>query len=278
MAHRIHRVLSVTSFMAAVVLMTPAVWSQNQNQYDADEQRAERNNPGSQQYDRPYNERDAQRDMRDRRRDDQYNDRTQEGRFGDRGDGRENTYSGDDQSWAERRQDRRDQRGNEDGPAGLGVMLDSSDGVIEVREVARRSPAARAGIERGDQIVSVNGRQITSPQQLTQMIRQEEPGSQVDIRIRRDGQQQTVTAELESLRDALDTLERGRIERGQGEEEFYSNSPPWSDDELMQHVNQLERQVDAMREQIEDLRNMLDNDPSQQRFSQRNERDSRFRD
>jgi hypothetical protein len=80
------------------------------------------------------------------------------------------------------------------------------------------------------------------------------------------------------MRAALDSLQRGVYDQWQTEEEFYANSPPWSGDELMDHVNQLERQVNAMRDQIDDLRNMLNSDPSQQRFSQRNERNSRRRD
>jgi membrane-associated protease RseP (regulator of RpoE activity) len=203
--------------------------------------------------------------------------------MGYRDDGRDNTFRDDDQSWADRRQERRAERNEEDGPAGLGVMLDTSNGAIEVREVAPNSPAERAGIRQGDQIIAINGSRVDSPQQLTQLVRQEQPGSQVDIRIRRNGQEERLTARLESLRQALDSMERGGAQwsdqgRWSPEEEFYSNAPPWSDDELMEHVNQLERQVNEMREQISDLRKMLDNDPSQQRFSQRQQRDSRYRD
>jgi C-terminal processing protease CtpA/Prc len=271
--------------VVALGLAVPTAWSQNQNQFDADQQRATRNDQGREQYqsqdsDRPYNEQN-------------YNDQNyQSGRGGQaevreelRDDSQEGTFQ--DESRAERRQERREERSEEDGPAGLGVMLDVNQDEVEVREVARNSPADKAGIQRDDQIIAVNGQRIESPQQLTQLIREEEPGARVEIRIRRDGQQETLTAQLESLRQALDTMEQRGGEEGfernrwSPEEEFYSNSPPWSDDELIQHVDQLERQVNAMRQQIEDLRSMLNDDPSQRRFStsQRDRRDdSRIRD
>jgi C-terminal processing protease CtpA/Prc len=229
-------------------------------------------------------DRDSQSNAQDRsqydRREDQSNQRSsnqQSSNQRSRQDQQSRTYRDD----SERNERWSNNENDENRPAGLGVMLDASQGDVEVRDVAPNSPADRAGIERGDQILAVNGREIEGVQQLTRMIRDEDPGSRIEIRIRRDGEQRTVNARLESLRQALDSMDRGRQESGQYQESFYGNSPPWDDNEIMRHVDIMERQVERMKQEIEDLRTMLSDDPSQRRFStsQRERRnDSRMRD
>jgi membrane-associated protease RseP (regulator of RpoE activity) len=59
-------------------------------------------------------------------------------------------------------------------------------------------PAARAGIESGDIILSIGGTPIENPEDLGQTVRTHEPGDVVDIVLERDGERQTVTARLGS--------------------------------------------------------------------------------
>jgi hypothetical protein len=97
--------------------------------------------------------------------------------------------------------------------AALGVLLDMrypQDAVVQ--RVYRDSPAERAGIRPGDEITSVNGRDIYSPQHLTRVVRQLEPGSSVEIeytrRVRR------VADIALASRDVLDDRQRDeRISR-----------------------------------------------------------------
>ena len=274
------RKICVPITLVLVIACIPAAglaqYSQDRNQQQENQSRQSRDQDYRQ--DDRSSDRDTNHSFRDRRE-----DRIEErGRFDDRD--RQDDRFRDDSRRAERRQERRDDRNS---PAGLGVVLDMYQDDVEVRDVAPGSPADRAGIRRGDQILAVNGQRINGPEQLAQLVREEDPGSRVDIRIRRDGEQRNLTAELEPLREALGSMDRDIAGRGsrdsqqqdrrRSNESFFDNNPPWSDDELMQHVEQLERQVEAMREQIDDLRSMLSDDPSQRRFSQRRD-ESRFRD
>ncbi|MDX2194354.1 MAG: S41 family peptidase [Gemmatimonadales bacterium] len=77
--------------------------------------------------------------------------------------------------------------------AGLGIQIDVRDGWITVVAPLPESPAERAGIETGDQIVEVDGKSTEGwkNDQAVKTLRGE-PGSRVKIRVRRAG----VTAPL----------------------------------------------------------------------------------
>ena len=85
----------------------------------------------------------------------------------------------------------------------LGVTLAPSSGAgVLITEVEPASPAARAGIRDGDYILSIDGKQVSSPRELTSMIRQMQPGDRVQIVRWRSGREQTVTATLAARRTA----------------------------------------------------------------------------
>jgi serine protease Do len=65
-----------------------------------------------------------------------------------------------------------------------------------VTEVTSGSPADAAGIEQGDVIVSINGKSVTSADQLTTTIQADAPGTRVTIGLYRGSTQMTVTATL----------------------------------------------------------------------------------
>ena len=136
------------------------------------------------------------------------------------------------------------------------------------RRDAQNSPAEQAGIEQGDQIVEVDNTHINGPEQLVRVVSRANPGEQVEIRLIRDGQEQTVRARLESRREALNMGQRRQGDRmGQSERFYRGGSPPWSGDDLRSHVQQLDRQVEMLRSEIRDLRAMIDDDPSSRNFS-----------
>lgn len=69
------------------------------------------------------------------------------------------------------------------------------DGVLVTR-VVEDSPAARAGLRKGDILVSFNSRTIASPDQLRELVTDAGPGRTVALRIVRDGEKRTLSAEL----------------------------------------------------------------------------------
>jgi membrane-associated protease RseP (regulator of RpoE activity) len=66
----------------------------------------------------------------------------------------------------------------------------------EVGVVEDGGPAALAGLESGDVILSIAGTPIEDPTVLGETVRAHQPGDQVTIVLERDGEQQTVTAQL----------------------------------------------------------------------------------
>jgi putative serine protease PepD len=73
--------------------------------------------------------------------------------------------------------------------------IETEDGAFVV-EVVPDSGAAAAGIEQGDVIVAVDGEDITSNEQLGDVVRDHEAGDSIEITFERGGEEQTVTAEI----------------------------------------------------------------------------------
>lgn len=65
--------------------------------------------------------------------------------------------------------------------------------------VAARSPAARAGLVRGDIIVGMNGSPLEDTSQIQQFIREAQVGSSVQFTIIRDGSRRNITVVLEEM-------------------------------------------------------------------------------
>lgn len=69
------------------------------------------------------------------------------------------------------------------------------DGVL-VNRVVNGSPAERAGVEKGDVIVSINSRTVHSPDELSNVVRGARVGQSVSLVVVRDGERQTLDARL----------------------------------------------------------------------------------
>ncbi|PWE17036.1 protease Do [Marinicauda salina] len=76
----------------------------------------------------------------------------------------------------------------------LGLPRDQQ-GVL-LREVITDTPAAEAGLQRGDVVLEVDGEPVTDDRDLTQRIGAFAPGERVRLRILRDGEEQTVRVRL----------------------------------------------------------------------------------
>jgi putative serine protease PepD len=78
----------------------------------------------------------------------------------------------------------------------LGVrMTDAEDGA-QIVEVSSGSPAAEAGLEPGDVVLEVNGEAIGSSDDLRTAVAEREPGEQLELRVRSNGNERTVDVEL----------------------------------------------------------------------------------
>ena len=75
--------------------------------------------------------------------------------------------------------------------------LDRPSGVL-VSDVYPRSAAAVAGVEAGDQIVSVNGQAVNDPAALNYIVATQRPGDRVSLQLRRRGALRSVSVVVET--------------------------------------------------------------------------------
>ena len=66
----------------------------------------------------------------------------------------------------------------------------------EVREPTPSGPAAEAGIRSGDVILAIDGQPVDGPDDLGSLVRSHEPGTVVDVEVRRGGEEQSVPVAL----------------------------------------------------------------------------------
>jgi len=85
--------------------------------------------------------------------------------------------------------------GIQDLTADLKDYYNVSGGVL-ITQVFPGEPAAKAGIQPNDVIVSVNGKNVNAPRELSQMIAGIEPGKKVRLEIVRGGKEKTVNVTI----------------------------------------------------------------------------------
>jgi len=76
------------------------------------------------------------------------------------------------------------------------LKISDNKGAV-VTEVVKGTPADKAGLEKYDVIVEVEDQKIEDSQGLTNRIASFKPGNRIDLKIIRDGDERTVTVELE---------------------------------------------------------------------------------
>ena len=69
----------------------------------------------------------------------------------------------------------------------LGVSVQDSDNGVTVAGVEPTSPAARAGLQKGDMILAVNGEHVDTSRVLIRTVAAQMPGKSVSLSIRRQG-------------------------------------------------------------------------------------------
>jgi membrane-associated protease RseP (regulator of RpoE activity) len=92
----------------------------------------------------------------------------------------------------------------------------AATGVL-VNSVISGSPAEKAGIKAQDVITAVEGKEVKSPADLSQMVLGYKVGDTIKVTINRSGQSQELSVTLESISNVLpDSLENGQ---GAGKEQ-----------------------------------------------------------
>jgi serine protease Do len=92
------------------------------------------------------------------------------------------------------------------------MRLDTTEGVL-VADVSKDSPAAKAGLKRGDVILALNGRPMTDPGQLRNTVAMSAPGTKVPVQILRDNKKREITVELGELPREQTTARAGEDEQ-----------------------------------------------------------------
>ena len=75
------------------------------------------------------------------------------------------------------------------------LELDAPAGAL-VAQVAPDSPAAAAGLEQGDVVLSYNGEAIAEVRDLTRMVADTDPGTDAELTVWRDGQEMALSVEI----------------------------------------------------------------------------------
>jgi putative serine protease PepD len=78
----------------------------------------------------------------------------------------------------------------------LGVSIDSSASNARLAAVPAGTPAAKAGIKAGDVITAMDGKTISTPDELASAVNSFKPGETVSVTYERNGQSHTVQVKL----------------------------------------------------------------------------------
>src|ERR1700733_11796858 len=81
-------------------------------------------------------------------------------------------------------------------PDRLGPLHLKDEGGVEVTMVDQDAPAGKAGLKEQDVILTLNGSDVQSVEQLRRMIRETPPGRSVTLGISRSGEPMTIKVEL----------------------------------------------------------------------------------
>ena len=80
----------------------------------------------------------------------------------------------------------------------LGILLGEGEKGVEIKGVLPSSPAAKAGLRKGDLIRDIDGEVVTKSFDVIYVVKQKQPGDEVVLTVERDGKREEVTVRFES--------------------------------------------------------------------------------
>lgn len=138
--------------------------------------------------------------------------------------------------------------------SGVGIQVEQRDNKIVVITPIAGTPAERAGVRRGDQLIKVDGKELESPtlEKSVKLIRGK-PGSEVTLTMYRTSQDRELDFKLKRERILLDSVRNGSLRSdGIG----YLQITQFSEhtgEEFADTIDQMEKQ--GMKALVIDLRN-----------------------
>jgi predicted metalloprotease with PDZ domain len=136
------------------------------------------------------------------------------------------------------------------------TMAPSADGVT-VTGVTVGSPAAQAGIRPGDQIVAVNGQNVTNPNDMIQLVSSASADQALDVQLLRNGQ--TVQSQVTLAGNFNNQGSIRQAGYAQGMDGHFSGQ---ASGDIHARLNQLERMVQDLSNQIQQMTQGNSNDNS----------------
>jgi len=88
-----------------------------------------------------------------------------------------------------------------------------------VQNVLPKSPAAKAGVEAGDVVTTLNGKPVDGSGQLTRGVAMIPPGGKASLGVLRDGKKRELTLTVAQRPENEEALARGEFGEGEGEGE-----------------------------------------------------------
>ncbi|HEQ98597.1 MAG TPA: PDZ domain-containing protein [candidate division Zixibacteria bacterium] len=158
----------------------------------------------------------------------------------------------------------------------LAEYFEVDDGVL-VTEVEKDSPADKAGLKAGDVIVALNGKDVSTPSEVSSIIREHEEGEKLDIEVVRKGSDMKFTAEIAERE--FDDRWFGLFGGQEGEPGIIQIPDPhhfqWNFDpddfdfdyeefnkefgeEFREEMEELREQLDELRDELQELKKDLD--------------------
>jgi S1-C subfamily serine protease len=116
---------------------------------------------------------------------------------------------------------------------------------VEVLRVDPNTPAAHAGLKKGDIITKINGKEVATPQELRQAVRKAGAGKEITLGVLRGNQHKDLRARLERMPAAIE--EEQEHEPALEITPFAEQRPEI--ERLKRRIDQLERRVRELEQQ-----------------------------
>lgn len=78
----------------------------------------------------------------------------------------------------------------------VGIRMDEEEGRVIIADVIENTPAAKAGMQAGDVLVSIGGVEIKAMTDVREALKDKNPGDEIEVKVEREGEAQTLRVAL----------------------------------------------------------------------------------